>query len=95
MVHPWLKLTAKIVHEMDAVDCQWPGTYYVVFCNRHSWLHKRTVDVVLHLTDTETNVTKRCYPDGTQSTLTEPSESLLNQLKLTINGPPLPTGPSR
>ncbi|KAH7714102.1 CRAL/TRIO domain-containing protein [Aphelenchoides avenae] len=95
MVHPWLKLTAKIVHEMDAVECQWPGTYYVVFCNRHSWIHKRTVDLVLHLTDIESNVTKRCYQDGTQSTLTDPSESLLTQLKLSVNGPTLPTGPER
>lgn len=64
MVYPWFKLTAKLVHEFDAIKCSRPGTYYVVFCNKHSWITGRSVDLLIQLSS-EDGLTKRCHHDGT------------------------------
>lgn len=64
MVYPFFKLTAKLVHEFDAIKCERPGTYYVVFGNKHSWLTSRSVDLLIQLSS-EDGQTKRCHYDGT------------------------------
>ncbi|KAI1706359.1 CRAL/TRIO domain-containing protein [Ditylenchus destructor] len=74
MVYPWLKLSAKLYHEYDALLLTKPGTYEIVFCNRHCWLNRRTIDIVVHLTDAETNTTKRHFHDGSQEIV--PSTSI-------------------
>ncbi len=51
MVYPWLKLSAKIVHEQDSLPCRDRGIYSLVFCNRHSWLQSRTVDLRVEIVD--------------------------------------------
>uniref|UniRef100_A0A1I7XGB9 CRAL-TRIO domain-containing protein n=1 Tax=Heterorhabditis bacteriophora TaxID=37862 RepID=A0A1I7XGB9_HETBA len=66
MVYPWLKLSAKIVHERDSIICDRNGKYHVVFCNKHSWLSRRTVDSCVHITDSDGNI-KRLHSDGTLS----------------------------
>ncbi|VDM42464.1 unnamed protein product [Toxocara canis] len=71
MVYPWLKLAAKIVHESDRVECTRPGRYWLIFCNKISWLQRRTIHLTMQLSDGET--TKRCHTDGTFSSA-EPFE---------------------
>lgn len=74
MVYPWLKLSAKLVDENDAVICGTPGVYYIVFSNKHSWLQSRSIDVIVLLSDSQsteiennstTQVAKRFHVDGT------------------------------
>ncbi|XGW30302.1 hypothetical protein V3C99_009353 [Haemonchus contortus] len=66
MIYPWLKLSAKLVHEKDSVDCQKSGRYHIVFCNKHSWLSRRTIDHYIHITDQEGN-SERVHSDGNLS----------------------------
>ncbi|CAI4228254.1 unnamed protein product [Auanema sp. JU1783] len=70
MVYPWLKLSAKLVHERDSFRCTVPGKYHIVFCNKHSWLSRRNVDLFVQIVDAENNK-KRLHSDGTlaQSTV--------------------------
>ncbi|VDK18041.1 unnamed protein product [Anisakis simplex] len=65
MVYPWWKLAARIVHESGRIQCTKPGRYWFVFCNKLSWLQKRTVHLNVQLTDG--SCTKRCHMDGTMS----------------------------
>lgn len=68
-------MSAKLHHEYDAVECELPGVYYVVLCNRHSWLHRRTVDILVQLSPDNTstnNSFKRCHIDGNQTELAKP-----------------------
>lgn len=81
MVYPWLKLTAKLVHEFDAIKCTRPGTYYVVFSNKHSWLTGRSVDILVQLTS-EDGQTKRCHHDGTLDVEGSDNLHILKHLQL-------------
>lgn len=66
MVYPWLKLAAKLVHENDSIECKKPGKYTFVFCNKHSWLSRRTVELFIKISDFEGS--KRVHSDETLST---------------------------
>lgn len=80
MVYPWLKLSAKLVDENDAIDCRSAGIYYIVFSNKHSWLQSRVIDASVLLSNTNTKgenstqSTKRIHIDGTQTEEATPSE---------------------
>ncbi|TKR81057.1 hypothetical protein L596_014996 [Steinernema carpocapsae] len=65
MVYPWLKIGARLVHEQGAVECVRPGRYYIVFSNKQSWLHRRTID--FHVQITAESSSKRIHYDGTLS----------------------------
>ncbi|CAI2355910.1 unnamed protein product [Caenorhabditis sp. 36 PRJEB53466] len=67
MVYPWLKITAKLVHEIDGINLNRPGRYHIVFCNKHSWIHRRAVQFYAQLHDDTENSYKRLYTDGTMS----------------------------
>ncbi|EFP10034.1 hypothetical protein CRE_20818 [Caenorhabditis remanei] len=67
MVYPWLKITAKLVHEIDHVNLNRVGRYHVVFCNKHSWIHRRCVQFYGQILDDTDNSYKRLYTDGTMS----------------------------
>uniref|UniRef100_A0A915P7T7 CRAL-TRIO domain-containing protein n=1 Tax=Meloidogyne floridensis TaxID=298350 RepID=A0A915P7T7_9BILA len=64
-VYMWFKLTAKIHHEWDSVECTQPGIYWIIFSNCHSWIHKRYVEVIIQLTseDNEQTNIKRIWHD--------------------------------
>lgn len=64
MVYPYFKLTAKLVHEFDAIECTRPGTYYVVLSNKHSWVKGRSISLLVQLSGKESQ-TKRCKHSGT------------------------------
>ncbi|CAI5456232.1 unnamed protein product [Caenorhabditis angaria] len=66
MVYPWLKITAKLVHERDQVTLTRTGKYHIVFCNKHSWLSRRSVEFYGQISDAE-GIVKRVYSDGTTS----------------------------
>ncbi|VDL75446.1 unnamed protein product [Nippostrongylus brasiliensis] len=66
MIYPWLKLSAKLVHERDSLVCQRSGRYHIVFCNRHSWFSRRTVEHYLYATDAEEKA-HRVHSDGSLS----------------------------
>uniref|UniRef100_A0A0N4ZP67 CRAL-TRIO domain-containing protein n=1 Tax=Parastrongyloides trichosuri TaxID=131310 RepID=A0A0N4ZP67_PARTI len=51
MVHPWLKIAAKLVHEGGSIKLNKPGKYYMSFGNKHSWLTKKNIDIVIQLKD--------------------------------------------
>ncbi|KAI6173827.1 CRAL-TRIO domain and GOLD domain-containing protein [Aphelenchoides besseyi] len=80
MVYPWLKLTAKLVHEFDAIHCTRPGAYYVAFGNKHSWVMARHIDVMIQVTDD--TQTSKCYTDGRLETLNNPAAHIVEQLKI-------------
>lgn len=67
MVYPWLKITAKLVHEIDHVNLNRVGRYHIVFCNKHSWIHRRCVQFYGQILDDADNSYKRLYTDGTMS----------------------------
>lgn len=69
MVYPWLKLSAKLVHEKDFIDCHRNGRYHIVFCNRHSWFSRRTVEHYVYITHTDGS-SERIHSDGTVSPAT-------------------------
>lgn len=71
MVYPWFKIAAKIVHESGQLECSRPGRYSLFFCNKISWLQRRTVNLTMQLSDGQT--TRRYHTDGTFSTA-EPFE---------------------
>lgn len=81
MVYPMFKLTAKLVHEFDAIKCTKPGVYYVVFSNKHSWLTSRSVDLLVQLTG-EDSQTKRCHPSGTLEVEAEDSTHIIKHLAI-------------
>ncbi|KAI6191381.1 CRAL-TRIO domain-containing protein [Aphelenchoides bicaudatus] len=81
MVYPFLKLTAKLVHEFDAIQCTRPGTYYVVFSNKHSWVKSRSVDLLIQLSGEEAQ-TKRCRQDGTLEVEANDNLHIVKHLKL-------------
>lgn len=67
MVYPWLKITAKLVHEIDGISMNRIGKYHIVFCNKHSWIHRRCVQFYGQIHDNAENTFKRLYTDGTMS----------------------------
>ncbi|CAK5077463.1 unnamed protein product [Meloidogyne enterolobii] len=64
-VYMWFKLTAKIHHEWDSVECTQPGIYWIMFSNCHSWIHKRYVEFIIQLAGEENEQTniKRIWHD--------------------------------
>lgn len=72
MVYPWLKLGAKLVHEADSVDCTKPGRYWIVLCNKGSWVYRKTINLIIQLVDKTTERTIRCHIDGTFSECSKP-----------------------
>lgn len=68
MVYPWLKITAKLVHERDGIQLNRVGRYHIVFCNKHSWIHRRAVQFYAQIYDDTDRSYKRLYTDGTMST---------------------------
>ncbi|CAD6187324.1 unnamed protein product [Caenorhabditis auriculariae] len=63
MVYPWLKLSAKLVHEMDTLKCERVGRYHIVFCNKHSWISRRNVDFFAQKeTLSDCILMKLCHP---------------------------------
>ncbi|CEF61840.1 CRAL-TRIO domain and GOLD domain-containing protein [Strongyloides ratti] len=51
MVYPWLKISAKLVHEGGSINLEKPGKYYMTFGNKHSWLTKKYIDLSIQLND--------------------------------------------
>uniref|UniRef100_A0A914E1E5 CRAL-TRIO domain-containing protein n=1 Tax=Acrobeloides nanus TaxID=290746 RepID=A0A914E1E5_9BILA len=78
MVYPWWKLSAKLVHDIDSIECKKPGRYYAVFHNSHSWLQNRNVKVMVQLTDSDGN-TFRHYQDGAREKISD-DNSILRSL---------------
>uniref|UniRef100_A0A183CZS1 CRAL-TRIO domain-containing protein n=1 Tax=Gongylonema pulchrum TaxID=637853 RepID=A0A183CZS1_9BILA len=72
MVYPWLRLAAKIVHEADSIECTRPGRYWIIICNRASWIHRKTVNLAVQLVDEKSGCAKRCHTDGTFSHCSKP-----------------------
>jgi hypothetical protein len=81
MLLPFVKITAKFVHEFDYLDLEKPGTYYVLLCNRHSWLHRKNFEILLQLSNADGSEPMRVYLDGTQASMPE-KESLIKALNL-------------
>uniref|UniRef100_A0A914P5Z0 CRAL-TRIO domain-containing protein n=1 Tax=Panagrolaimus davidi TaxID=227884 RepID=A0A914P5Z0_9BILA len=81
MVLPFVKITAKFVHEFDYLDLEKPGSYYLLFCNRHSWLHRRNLDALIQVSNVDGSEPKRIFFDGTQSSMSE-EESIMKILNL-------------
>ncbi|CAD5229525.1 unnamed protein product [Bursaphelenchus okinawaensis] len=81
MVYPMFKLTAKLVHEFDSIECTENGTYYVVFGNKHSWIHKRTVEIMLQK-KTESGEVRRIYHDGTNEKVDNELLDIQKQMEL-------------
>jgi hypothetical protein len=81
MVYPWLKLTAKLVHEFDAIRCSRAGTYYIVFSNKHSWVKGRSVDLLVQLSGEGSQI-KRCRPDGTLEIEADDRLHIIKHLKI-------------
>lgn len=71
MVYPYLKGAAKLVHEFDYVDLEKPGTYYLVLCNRHCWIQRRNVEIVVQLSAPDGGDAKRVSIDGTLKPIDE------------------------
>ncbi|VDN05228.1 unnamed protein product [Thelazia callipaeda] len=67
MVYPWLKLVAKLVPEMDKIECTKPGRYWIIICNKSSWIHRKKVSLLIQLVDKTNSNVKRCHCDGTFS----------------------------
>lgn len=81
LLYPFVKIAAKLVHEFDYVDLEKAGTYYLLFCNRHSWLHRRNMETLIQLSNADGSEPKRVFLDGTQSSMSE-DQSLLKILNL-------------
>jgi hypothetical protein len=67
--YPMFKLTAKLHHEWDAVECTKSGVYFLVFCNKHSWLNGKTVNIAVQLRGSGASsqtVLKQCYFNDSQ-----------------------------
>lgn len=67
MIYPWFKLSAKLVHETDSVECIQPGRYWMIFCNKLSWLHRKTINLSVQIADNNFDNIKRYHTDGTYS----------------------------
>ncbi|KAF7635623.1 CRAL-TRIO domain-containing protein [Meloidogyne graminicola] len=66
LAYMWFKLTAKIHHEWDYIECNKPGIYWIIFSNNHSWLNKRSIEVLINL-NIEKNIIKRIWHDKEQT----------------------------
>ncbi|KAL3103391.1 hypothetical protein niasHS_002577 [Heterodera schachtii] len=70
-IYPWLKLSARLHHEWDCVDCSRPGIYWLLFSNKHNWLHRRTIEVYVQIERIEKGGKRqilRIFPEGKEST---------------------------
>lgn len=72
MVYPWLKLSAKLVPEVDSIECTTPGRYWIIICNKSSWIRQKTVNLVIQLVYKDTGYAKRCHSDGTFGSCSKP-----------------------
>ncbi|KAM3728532.1 CRAL-TRIO domain-containing protein [Dirofilaria immitis] len=72
MVYPWFKLAAKLVSEADSIECTRPGRYWIVICNKLSWIRRKTVNLVIQLVYKDNDYAKRYYSDGTFNKCSKP-----------------------
>ncbi len=49
MVEPWFRLAGRLVPEENSLICERPGLYYLVFCNKTSWITKKHVRIQLEM----------------------------------------------
>ncbi|VDO82554.1 unnamed protein product, partial [Onchocerca flexuosa] len=70
MVYPWLKLAAKLVSEADSIECTRPGRYWIIICNKLSWIRRKTVNLVIQLVCKDN--AKRCCSNGTFGNCSKP-----------------------
>ena len=58
--------------QFDCIDCSKPGSYWLIFSNQQSWLHRRNIEVLVHLerkegvNKGEKWIGKRIHYDGTE-----------------------------
>lgn len=79
MVYPMFKILGNLVHEFDFLDLKNFGTYYLVFCNKHCWFHRRTVEVMVELSLSDGSESERIFYDGK---INGETEGILKTLKL-------------
>nr|CTP81039.1 Bm2157 [Brugia malayi] len=72
MVYPWLKLSAKLVPEVDSIECTTPGRYWIIICNKSSWMRRKTVNLVIQLVYKDSGYAKQCHSDGTFGSCSKP-----------------------
>uniref|UniRef100_A0A0R3RUG0 CRAL-TRIO domain-containing protein n=1 Tax=Elaeophora elaphi TaxID=1147741 RepID=A0A0R3RUG0_9BILA len=72
MVYPWLRLSARLVPEADSIECTTPGRYWIIICNKSSWMRRKTVNLVIQLVYKDHGCVKRCYSDGTFGNCSKP-----------------------
>lgn len=72
MVYPWLQLSAKLVPEAGSIECKTPGRYWIIICNKSSWIRRKTVNIVIQLIYKDGEYVQRCHSDGTFSNCSKP-----------------------
>uniref|UniRef100_A0A915Q0A8 CRAL-TRIO domain-containing protein n=1 Tax=Setaria digitata TaxID=48799 RepID=A0A915Q0A8_9BILA len=72
MVYPYFKLTTRFIPEVDSMECTRPGRYWIIICNRLSWIRRKTMNLIIQLVDNESGVAMRCYSDGTLENCSKP-----------------------
>ncbi|KAL3989544.1 CRAL/TRIO domain family protein [Acanthocheilonema viteae] len=72
MVYPWLRLTARLVPEADSIECITPGRYWIIICNKSSWMRRKTVNLIIQLVYKDSGYAKRCHSDGTFESCSKP-----------------------
>uniref|UniRef100_A0A183BK20 CRAL-TRIO domain-containing protein n=1 Tax=Globodera pallida TaxID=36090 RepID=A0A183BK20_GLOPA len=71
-VYPWFKLSARLHHEWDCVDCSRPGSYWLLFSNKHNWLNRRTIEVIVQIERVEESgksKIRNVFPEGKEPTI--------------------------
>ncbi|VDK78667.1 unnamed protein product [Litomosoides sigmodontis] len=72
MVYPWLRLSARLVPEADSIECITPGRYWIIICNKSSWMRRKTVNLVIQLVYKDSGYAKRYHSDGTFGSCSKP-----------------------
>ncbi|CAG9540983.1 unnamed protein product [Cercopithifilaria johnstoni] len=72
MIYPWLRLSARLVPEADSIECITPGRYWIIICNKSSWMRRKTVNLIIQLVYKDSSYAKRCHSDGTFGSCSEP-----------------------
>lgn len=72
MVYPWLKLSARLVPEADSIECITPGRYWIIICNKSSWMRRKIVNLIIQLIYKDNDFAKRCHSDGTFDNCSKP-----------------------
>uniref|UniRef100_A0AC34RQG6 CRAL-TRIO domain-containing protein n=1 Tax=Panagrolaimus sp. JU765 TaxID=591449 RepID=A0AC34RQG6_9BILA len=81
MIYPFFKILGNfnLVHEFDFIDLKNYGTYYLCFCNKHCWLHRRNVEILVELSYSDGSEPERIFYDGK---IDKNTEGILKTLKL-------------